>query len=178
MVQLTVLFWFFVIEFAVIGLMRGWAKELLVTFAAILALFMIQVLENFVPFIKAMAAEPGSTIFWMRALILTGLVFFGYQSPNIAKLAGSGRFVRERFQDALLGLFLGALNGYIIFGSLWYYLDSAGYPFPVITAPDMTGTAGEAIRRLLEAFAPHLLGIPQIYFAVAIAFAFVLVVFI
>lgn len=178
MVQLSVLFWFFVVQFAAIGLMRGWAKELLVTFSAILALFMIQVLEIFVPFIKELSAESGSTAFWMRMVILVGLVFFGYQSPNIAKLASTGRFVRERFQDALLGLFLGAINGYIIFGSIWYYLDQAGYPFSLITAPDMTGPSGEATKRLLEAFAPHLLGTPQIYFAVAIAFAFVLVVFI
>lgn len=178
MVQLNVLFWFFVIQFAAIGMMRGWAKELLVTFAAILALFIIQVLEIFVPFIKEMAAQPGTTIFWLRALILIGLVLFGYQSPNIPRLAGSGRFARERFQDALLGVLLGALNGYIIFGSLWYYLDNAGYPFPIITAPDMTGAAGEATQRLLNAFAPHLLGTPQIYFAVAIAFAFVLMVLI
>ncbi len=148
---------------------------MLVTFS-VPGVFRIQVLENFVPFIKAMAAEH-DTIFW-SGTHQKGLVFFWFINLHISPNWRVWRYVRERFQDALLGLFLGALNGYIIFGSLWYYLDSAGYPFPVITAPDMTGTAGEATRRLLEAFAPHLLGIPQIYFAVAIAFAFVLVVFI
>ena len=38
MVTLNFLFWMFVILFGVIGAMRGWAKELLVTFSAILAL--------------------------------------------------------------------------------------------------------------------------------------------
>ncbi len=37
MVSLIVIFWMYVILFAIIGGMRGWAKELLVTFSVILA---------------------------------------------------------------------------------------------------------------------------------------------
>ena len=44
MVSLTVLFGLLVLLFAVIGAMRGWAKELLVTSAVVLALFIIQIL--------------------------------------------------------------------------------------------------------------------------------------
>ncbi len=39
MISLSVLFWVFVILFAVIGLTRGWAKELMVSFSVILGLF-------------------------------------------------------------------------------------------------------------------------------------------
>jgi hypothetical protein len=49
MVGLNVVFWILVILFALIGMTRGWAKELLVTFSVILALFIIAVLEQFAP---------------------------------------------------------------------------------------------------------------------------------
>lgn len=178
MIGLNVLFWIFVILFAIIGLVRGWAKELLVTFGVILAIFIISVLERFVPFIRDnLTFKTGPAYFWLRLIILAALVFFGYQSPNIAKLAATNRFVRERLQDALLGLFLGAINGYLIFGTIWFYLDSAGYPFPVILSPEGTAFA-EATNKMMALMPPHWLGTPAIYFAVAVAFAFVLVVFI
>ena len=105
------------------------------------------------------------------------LVFFGYQTPKFPKIAGSGRFIRDHFQDILLGLFLGAVNGYLIFGSLWYYLDDAGYPFSFIISPDLNSEIGMVTQELLAFMPPELLGSPAIYFAVAIAFVFVLVVF-
>ncbi len=49
MVSLTIVFWMLVIIFAVIGAMRGWAKELLVTFALILSIFVLTVLDKFAP---------------------------------------------------------------------------------------------------------------------------------
>ena len=38
MMSIVILFWMFVILFAIVGWMRGWAKELLVSFSVILAL--------------------------------------------------------------------------------------------------------------------------------------------
>jgi uncharacterized membrane protein required for colicin V production len=175
MVSLNILFWMLVILFGMIGSMRGWAKEMLVTFGVILSAFLITIMERWVPFInKTIAFEGGATQFWMRTLILLVIIFFAYQTPSLAKLAGSGRFARERLQDTLLGLFLGAVNGYLIFGSIWYWLDFAGYPFPNIVSKPTS----EAALVLINLLPPHWLGTPMIYFAVAIAFAFVLVVFI
>jgi uncharacterized membrane protein required for colicin V production len=180
MVSLEVIFWLFIVLFGVIGLMRGWAKEMMVTFGVVLALFIIAILEKYVPFVTKLAIDatmPGADttpIFWLRFGILTALSFFGYQTPNIPKLAGSGRFIRDRLQDSLLGLFLGALNGYLVWGTFWYFLDQAKYPFPAIITPNLT----ESAQALIAFLAPNwLLGVPTIFFAVAIAFAFVMVVF-
>ena len=103
----------YVILFALIGAMRGWARELLVSFSVILSLFVLSVMERFVPFIRdtLMVSNPDS-FFWLRAILLLGLVFFGYQTPKFPKIASSGKFIREKFQDVLLGLFLGGVNGY------------------------------------------------------------------
>ena len=179
MIGLNVLFIIFVLMFAIIGLMRGWAKELLVSFSVVLSLFITTVLEKFVPFVQNLSTTGDvSTLFWVRFGIMVGLVIFGYQSPNIGRLADTGKFVRERLQDSLLGLFLGAVNGYFVFGSIWYFMDAAGYPFDFITAPVAGTEMGDAAIRLIESLPPQWLGDPTIYFAVAIAFAFVLVVFI
>jgi hypothetical protein len=179
MIYLNVLFWIFVLLFALIGMNRGWAKEMLVSFAVVLAIFIITVMEVFFPPVASLAlVGPPKTLFYIRSLFLLALVLFGYQGPNIPKLAASNRFVRERLQDWLLGLFIGALNGYLIVGTLWYFLDFANYPFPEILRPPLEGPEGEPARYLISMLPPHWLHAPTIYFAVAIAFAFVLVVFI
>ncbi len=178
MVSLVVVFWMYVILFGIIGAMRGWAKELLVTFAVILALFFITVIEVFVPFIRdVLSFGNGAPLFWIRVGITAVLVLFGYQTPNIPKLAGSNRFARERLQDVLLGIFIGMVNGYFVMGSVWWFLNDAKYPFPtVVSAP--TGELLTLVDKYMTILPPALFGTPAIYFAVAIAFAFVLMVFI
>ena len=180
MVSLVVVFWMYVILFAIIGAMRGWARELLVAFSVILALFIISVIERFIPFVSRTLAAVPPTLFWLRTAIILALVFFGYQTPNIQRLAGNARFARERLQDILLGVFLGALNGYLVVGSIWYYMNDAGYPFPnLISAPQPGTEVWEATQDMMALMPPQLLGDSSaIYFAVALAFAFVLVVFI
>jgi uncharacterized membrane protein required for colicin V production len=180
MISLNVMLFIFVILFGIIGAMRGWAKELLVVFSVILAEFILTVLQSFVPFFKeTFASGTAETVFWLRTTILGCLVFFGYQTPKIPRLAESDRFIRHFLQDALLGFFIGAVNGFLIFGTLWYFLHSAGYPFAFVTAPDAATDAGQAALRLIKVLPPvWLAASPTIYFAVAIAFVLVLVVFI
>lgn len=178
MVYLNFIFYCFVILFAVIGAMRGWAKEMMVTASAVLALFIITVLETYVKGISETIAEQGSAgQFWMRVAIVVILAFFGYQTPNLPRIGGD-RFARERLQDSLLGVFLGALNGYLIVGSIWYFLSQANYQaVSYIVPPDPATVPGQAAIKLLAFMAPAWMGVPFIYFAVALSFIFVVVVF-
>jgi uncharacterized membrane protein required for colicin V production len=180
MISLNVMLFIFVILFGIIGAMRGWAKELLVIFSVILAMFVLTVLQSFVPFFKdTISNGTAETVFWLRATILMIMVFFGYQTPKIPRLAESDRFIRHFLQDALLGFFIGAVNGFLIFGSFWYYMHTAGYPFAFVTAPNAATEAGQAALRLINILPPEWLAAsPTIYFAVAVAFILVLVVFI
>jgi uncharacterized membrane protein required for colicin V production len=177
MVSLTVIFWMYVILFAIIGGMRGWAKELIVAFSVILALTFTTLLDNYIPFIRDVL-RPDSPVlyFWLRFIIIVLLVFFGYQTPNIARFAA--KMNREKIQDVLLGIFIGALNGYLIVGTVWFFLAQAEYPFKVISPPE-TGSVMEKVAiAMLSYMPPKILGIPGIYFAVVISFIFVIVVFI
>ena len=135
MVSLSFVFWMFVILFGIIGGMRGWAKELLVTFSVILALTFTTLLEHYVPFVRDVLQKDNVVLlFWLRTIILTLVVFFGYQTPHLSRFAA--KMTREKFQDILLGAILGAINGYLVAGTIWYYMADASYPFTnVITAP-------------------------------------------
>ncbi|MBN1303926.1 MAG: hypothetical protein JXA13_05780 [Anaerolineales bacterium] len=185
MISINYLFWTFVILFAIIGGMRGWAKELLVSFSVILTLAFLHLMERYIPFIQIMVpgTDPSTikTLFWIRISILVTLVFFGYQTVAISRL--SSKAVREKLQDTLLGIFFGALNGYLVVGSIWYYLDAANYSFAYFIHPatlpvDIGGPITAAIDKIMPYLPPHLLGEPAIYFAVILAFVFVLVVYI
>src|SRR5215208_3746231 len=110
--------------------MRGWAKELLVAFSVILALALNHVIRRYIPLAAAMN-ESDVTLFWVRTIVLLILVFFGYQTViTISRLASKA--ARERLQDTLFGVILGAFNGYLIAGTILYYMHIADYPFPTI----------------------------------------------
>ncbi|MBN2387219.1 MAG: CvpA family protein [Anaerolineales bacterium] len=176
MISLNFVFWMYVVLFGVIGAMRGWARELLVSFSVILALTFTNLIERYVSFVRDTIPANSPALFWLRTIIIIVLVFFGYQTPNIPRFAS--KLTREKLQDTLLGIFLGALNGYLIAGSLWFYMNEAQYPFALISAPIAGTPMGDAALKLVQYLPPRVLGVPAIYFAVVLAFIFVIVVFI
>jgi uncharacterized membrane protein required for colicin V production len=176
MVSLDFVFWMYVILFSVIGGMRGWAKEMLVTFSVILALAFITLLTNYVPFVREVVEKDNKVLyFWLCTLTLGVLVFFGYQTPHIPRFAP--KMTRDKLQDILLGFVIGALNGYLIAGTIWFYMADAGFPFAKIVMPP-SGEIAKVAETMLQYMPPKLLGIPGIYFAVVVAFIFVIVVFV
>jgi len=176
MISLSVLFWMYVVLFALIGATRGWAKEILVTSGVILAIFLITIMEAFIPFFRDNVTAESS--FWVRLAVLLLLTFFGYQGPNLPRIVETRKLIRDRFEDILLGSFLGGINGYMVFGTAWYFLIQANYPFNWISPPDQLTEAGRNAIGLIEILPPQWLQPPLIYIAVGLAFVFVLVVFI
>ncbi len=176
MMSIIYVFWMYVFLFAVIGWMRGWAKELLVSFSVILSLALNHVLRRYIP-IAANLPETDASLFWVRTIILLVLVYFGYQTViSIPHLAAKGR--TEKLQDTLFGAFLGGLNGYLVAGSVLYYLHVADYSFQKIIVKPTDPVLLEQINQMMLYMPPQLLGEPGIYFAIILAFVFVLVVYI
>ncbi|HEX8991251.1 MAG TPA: CvpA family protein [Anaerolineales bacterium] len=177
MMSLVYVFWMYVLVFAIIGMLRGWAKELLVSFSVILALALNHLLRRYVPIIADLPDDSVS-LFWIQGLILGALVFFGYQTVALVPHLQS-KATRERLQDALFGAILGGINGYLIAGTILFYVVQTNYQIApaVVSAPADPGTAA-AVQSLLTFMPPHLLGEPGIYFAVILAFIFVIVVYI
>ena len=176
MMSIVYLFWMYVILFALVGWMRGWAKELLVSFSVILALALNHVIRKYVPIARDLA-ETDVSLFWMRTILLLVLVYFGFQTvvslPQFASKARS-----ERLQDTLFGAFLGAINGYLVAGSILYYMHIADYPFPEVISRPTEPTLVQTVNQMMLYMPPQLLGEPGIYFAIILAFVFVLVVYI
>ena len=177
MVSLISVFTVFVILFGIIGAMRGWAKELLVTSAIVLGLFLNAILETYVePYRSALFMQSGSTQFLIRGGFLALLAFFGYQTPSIRALRE--KMAREHLQDMLLGLVLGAVNGYLLTGSLWFYLHHAGYPTDLVIQPAADSALAQQITDLVVYLPPAVLPVPHVYFAVGVVFVFIIVVFV
>jgi uncharacterized membrane protein required for colicin V production len=176
MMSIVYLFWLFVILFGVVGLMRGWAKELLVAFSVILALGLNHVLRRYIPIAQNLP-ETDESLFWVRTIILLVLVYFGYQTViSISLLAAKA--ARERLQDSLFGAIMGALNGYLIVGTILFYMHVADYPFPEVISKPADPALLQTVNQMMLYMPPQLLGEPGIYFAIIIAFIFVLVVYI
>jgi len=183
MVQMITLFWALEFLFGVIGALRGWAKELLVTFSMLVALMILKLMEVYTPWILQYSYR---SEFLIRTFVLLFMAFFGYQTPaGLGSARGSG--LRDWLQHHLLGFVLGLLNGYLIVGSLWFYLHEVGYLYMpeyqhfmqyILVPPDPMTHQGEMALRMVQNMPPRYLGEPWLYVAVTAAFVFVLVVFI
>jgi uncharacterized membrane protein required for colicin V production len=175
MMSVVYLFWMYVLLFAVIGAMRGWAKELLVAFSVVTALAFNLLLEKYIPLVRDLD-KSSSSVFWIRTLILTALVYFGYQTVSISRFASKA--ARERLQDSLFGAVLGGLNGYLVAGTVLFYNHMANYPYREILAPATDPVIIQAIDVMMKYMPPRFLGEPSIYFAVIIVLIFIIVVYI
>lgn len=178
MMSIVYVFWMYVFLFAVIGWMRGWAKELLVSFSVILSLALNHVIRKYVPIAQVdNLPDTDPSLFWVRTIILVVLVYFGYQTViSIPHLAAKGR--TEKLQDTLFGAFLGALNGYLVAGSILYYVHIADYTFQTVISKPTDPNLLQTVNQMMSYMPPQLLGEPGIYFAIILAFVFVLVVYI
>ncbi|MGB4594591.1 MAG: CvpA family protein [Anaerolineaceae bacterium] len=172
MISLNLLFYFLILLFIIIGALRGWGKEVLVCFAGILALTIIEVILPKVT--GGLAPDKALLAKWMVILVC---IFIGYQTTALNVLANSIRLQRSSARDMVMGALMGALNGYIIFGSMWYFMAAANYPIAGITAPDAASSAGQAAARILSFALPNYLHAPVIYYALIIGCLIVLGVF-
>ena len=155
MVELSAVFWFTVILFGIIGLMRGWVREIQVTASAVLSMFIIEQINPWVWSVlvsrtsaELLATDPLGTLrrlVMLKAAILLIVTFFGYQGPVVASFVSSGKGStviaavsrsRETIQEGVLGLIVGLLNGYLIIGALWWYVHLSQYPFDWIISPE------------------------------------------
>lgn len=186
MVPIYTVFGGLLILFALIGSLRGWAKEVIVTFSVILAMFVEHVLLTFVKPIGAVfwGLAPKSQ-FYIRAGLFIVIAVFGYASPTIASQLGA-KVARERLQDLLLGFFLGLINGFLVVGTLLSFLGGANYGV-LPDQPEVGGIGGivppepgSTSANLLAFLPPELIAksSAMLYIAVAAAFVFVIVVFI
>jgi hypothetical protein len=129
MLSLNAAFWIMVFIFAFVGMMRGWTKEIVVSAALILGLFTINQFMStafgFLGWTDPIASEDVRRwqFFVMSSIILL-LGFFGYQGPTLARSRADRLARRDNLQDKTLGFIVGMLNGWLIVGSIWAFLEN------------------------------------------------------
>lgn len=139
MIRLEVVLWTMALFFAFIGFRRGWNKELISMSGIILALF---ALHQFDPFIRNILL--GNLADYQKFIVQTVffgvVVYFAYQTRALMPGERRGGDGRDSVQESVLGGILGFVNGYLIWGSVWYFVDINNYPalLNVTRPPDPT----------------------------------------
>jgi uncharacterized membrane protein required for colicin V production len=147
MIQLSSFLWIMVGLFAMVGFLRGWTKEIVATAGIILALFALYQFQGILLDQLTQSASPDQK-FYFYAIPFIVITFFAYQTPGTAARLSEGRMWsnrREGLQERLLGLVIGAVNGYLIFGTIWYFLEATGYPFPPYVTSPIPGSASASM---------------------------------
>ncbi|MFN3761577.1 MAG: CvpA family protein [Anaerolineae bacterium] len=143
MIPLNTFFWMVVLMFGLIGALRGWVRELLVTLAIISAYFLRWLAWNIIPFVKDyLHGRSALDQFYIFSALFVIMALFGYAGPVMSPyLAGKAR--REKIQDLLLGFIIGVVNGYLLAGTIWGFLHAANYGLPTDLSPEkLQQTAG------------------------------------
>jgi hypothetical protein len=142
MVELAFIVYILTAFFAYIGWLRKWKKELISLAGIALAIF---ALHEFRPFLIGTLLEnlPESQQFFILSFLFVVIVYFAYQTRGFREEGNA-----DVLQQKALGAIVGGLNGYLISGTLWYFLDisyrealaqgiaTAQYPLaPLVTLP-------------------------------------------
>jgi hypothetical protein len=182
MINANLVFVIFIVIFGLIGAMRGWVREVIVTASLILALFVINQLgDKWNGLVSGIAAQHSTEQWLLRAAPLLIIAFFGYLGPAVVR----NRFEqtpRGRVEQALLSFIVGIVNGYILFSTLMFIawrsglLDNPPSPgasqTPLFSAP--TGGWGEFF--FVKSAALAILQGPTLVIVLIAIFLFVIVV--
>ncbi|HLF29174.1 MAG TPA: hypothetical protein VJG32_22830 [Anaerolineae bacterium] len=160
-----------VFVFILLGVIRGFLKELGLTTVMIVWLFgMDQIIPrvedyirsegNFLEGIGITEANMGTWLWLLFTLITLVVVYVAYQGETLAFEGQPPKGV----QGVLLGALIGAINGYLVTGTLWWLLNRYNYPiratgmFIDFSAAMPLTPAAERIVNELRLLPPDLLG--------------------
>jgi hypothetical protein len=158
MVEIQELFVLLIIVMGVIGMVRGFLKELGVTLVLIATLFaldrLIPIVNNFINsggfgFLGlGKVPETQSTdnlLFLLFGGMMVAATYIAYQGETLAYEGNNPKGI----VGALLGFLIGAVNGYLLFGTIWWLMNFYNYPFGLVAQPLPEGAAAIVASGLL-----------------------------
>ncbi len=183
MLPLEVVFLLLVIIWAMIGAVRGFSREIGATIAIVMAMsglslfgpllatainksfgnlgsFSIPLAESVPEGAKAFcyAASPQQFIFY--TIVFGVIVFMGYQGETLGLPTKVGKL-----SSGILGMFAGIVNGWMVAGNLWYFLDKcANYNVPSLGIRSV-GVLSETAQTIIKILPLNLIGEPAILIA-------------
>ncbi|MFN8371963.1 MAG: CvpA family protein [Anaerolineae bacterium] len=177
MIQLSYMLWLCAIFGAIIGFHRGWNREVISMAGIVLGWFALFQFDSLIRG-TLLATMSFDQVFLVQALLFAAITFFSYQTRIFTPEGRGNENRRERTQSSILGALVGFFNGYLIWGTLWYFLDINEYPLaPYITAP-APGSASAASLNMIPIvfFGGGLDGTGDFLTAVVIVVLFVVLV--
>jgi uncharacterized membrane protein required for colicin V production len=144
MVEIQQLFVMLILVLGVIGMVRGFLKELGVTLVLIATLFaldrLIPIVNNFIngggfgflglgPVPQTESTD--SLLFVLFSAMMVAATYIAYQGETLA-FEGKNP---SGIVGALLGFLIGAVNGYLLFGTIWWLMNFYQYPFGLVAQP-------------------------------------------
>lgn len=186
MIELHVLVWVLAAFFAYMGSQRGWTKELISMAGIVLGLFAMYQFDGLIR-VTLLGQLPPDQRFYLQSLLFLIVVFFAYQSRALvgheATRARTGTDGRDPLQSRVLGGIAGLVNGYLVGGTIWYFLDInrtpvGTYPLdPYVVAPVSGSASALALQNLpLYVLTQNSGGGDLLSLAVVILFIIVLVI--
>ncbi|MCA9933271.1 MAG: CvpA family protein [Ardenticatenaceae bacterium] len=146
MISISVVVVLIMLLFGVVGYLRGWQREVialsgLIASVALLQWFgvpIVDIVGRFTGMPDNCAIDPliqCKQEFWIQAVLHAVMAFFSFQVvTRIAfQVVGSraGDRLRATFEKQIIGAGVGLLNGYLLAGTMWgfleYQLSAAGY---------------------------------------------------
>jgi hypothetical protein len=144
MVEIQQLFVILILVMGVIGMVRGFLKELGVTLVLIATLFaldrLIPIFNNFINSggfgFLGLGSVPqtqstDNLLFLLFAAIMVAATYIAYQGETLAYEGNNPKGI----VGALLGFLIGAVNGYLLFGTIWWLLNFYQYPLGMVAQP-------------------------------------------
>ncbi len=149
MIELLALLFMMTALWGVFGYFRGVNRELIATAGIILAMFALFQFDSLLR-TTLLGGVNRDQVFLIQSLIFVVIIFFAYQTRSFfGREVERMREGRDNSQSSVLGMMAGAFNGYLIWGTLWYFIDINEYPLaPSIIAPAV-GSASDQARNLL-----------------------------
>jgi hypothetical protein len=176
MIAWVAVFFLLVTLFGIVGSARGWAKEILVIASVILSLAVIVLLEDLLNLGKIIGND--RYLFYLRMFILTMLIYFGYQSPRVQRIAKATE-KRAQIGERILSFLMGLLSGYFVVGTYWYYANLAGYPGLEKYIAPANQSIAEATVWVMSKLPPVWLDDPvSVFIALVLIFIFIIIYFV
>ena len=174
MIAMVIVFFMFLILFGFIGASRGWAREVLVIASVILCLAVIELYEDLLN-LGGYFDKNRSLQFTIRTTLLIVLVYFGYMSPRVQRIAKATE-KRGQIAEKILGFLVGMASGYFVIGTLWSFAYTAGYPVIVDYIAPAPKDLAELTNRVIAILPPIWLNTPlETFIALVIIFIFVII---
>lgn len=156
MMQLATFMWFLGACFAVVGFLRswdekrGWNEELFATAGIVLTTFAFFQIDGFLrgTLFLLMSA---SQIFYVQffAFVAAVIWIYNYTEHHSPINRSRGNTKQHDYQSGFLGSLVGFANGYLIGGSIWYFLDINEYPLDrFVFAPAANSPSAQAIETI------------------------------